>query len=339
MTDLPGAAAAYAGVALANIEREFPSGMRHTMRGPDDVLPRPRVRTPVFYGSYDWHSCVEMHWLLVRLLRTVPGAVPERRIRDALDAHFTAENFQREAAFIGNPDNRYSTRPYGWGWALMLATEVGGWDDPDGRRWAAHMRPFAETIAGNFTGWLPKATYAERHGMHGNSAFGLSRALPYAHMMAAEGRPELRDAITGAALRWFARDTGYPAEWEPSGADFISPALVEAELMARVLPAGRFPEWLAGFLPGIADGAPASLFTPATVSDPTDGFIAHLHGLNLSRAWAWRRIAEELPPGDPRIPAAREASRGHAEAGLPAATGEAYEVEHWLVAYAVLLLT
>lgn len=340
MPDLRAHAAAYADVALVNIEREFPSGMRHTMHGPDDVLPRPRVRTPVFFGSYDWHSCVEMHWLLVRLLRTVPDAVPQGRIRAALDAHFTEEGFRAEAAFIGNPDNRYSTRPYGWGWALMLADEITTWaDDPDARRWAAHLRPFADTIAANFIEWLPKATYAERQGLHGNSAFGLSRALPYARTRAAEGRPRLRDAILAAARRWFTGDTAYPAEWEPSGADFISPALVEAELMTHVLPEGHFPAWLARFLPGIAEGRPTSLFTPATVSDPTDGFIAHLHGLNLTRAWCWRRIAEELPPGDPRIPQATRAHQAHTEAGLPALDGGAYEVEHFLVAYAVLLLT
>ena len=332
-------AAAYAELAPANIEREFPNGMRHTMHTPDDVLPRPRVRTPVFFGSYDWHSCVEMHWLLVRLLRTVPDALPEARIRAALDAHFTAEGLRTEARFIGNPDNRYATRPYGWAWALMLVNEVATWDDPDARRWTERMRPFGDTIAGNFTDWLPKATYAERQGLHGNSAFGLSRALPYARSLAEGGHPGLLDAIGRAAVGWFAGDVDYPAGWEPSGADFLSPALVEAELMARLLPVGAFPGWLGRFLPAIADREPSSLFTPAYVSDATDGFIAHLHGLNLTRAWAWRRVAEELPGGDPRIDAALAALWTHADAGLPVVTGDAYEVGHFLAVYAVLLLT
>jgi hypothetical protein len=338
-TSLPAHAATYAGVALDNIEREFPSGMRHTMHAPDDILPRPRVRTPVFFGSYDWHSCVEMHWLLVRLLRAAPESVPAATIRAALDAHFTADALRTEAAYIGNPDNRYSTRPYGWGWALMLADELATWDDPDARRWTSHMRPFADTVENNFVSWLPKQTYAERQGQHGNSAFGLSRALPYARTRAAAGSPDLLDAIMDAALRWYADDADYPAAWEPSGADFISPALVEAELMSHVLPPSRFPTWLEAFLPEIADSRPPSLFTPVHVSDPTDGFIAHLHGLNLTRAWAWRRLAEELPPADPRIPPSEAAARTHAKATLPEATGTTYELDHYLAAYAVLLLT
>jgi len=332
-------AARYARVALDNIGREFPSGVYHTMTAPGDFPYRPRERTPVFFGSYDWHSCVEMHWLLVRLLRTAGDVVPEGEIRTVLDGQFTAGALLAEAEFIARPDDGRRERPYGWGWALTLVHETATWDDPDARRWATAMEPLAGTLARCFLDWLPKATYPVRHGVHANSAFGLSRALPYALARAGAGDPALADAIIGAARRWYADDAGYPGGWEPSGHDFLSPALAEAELMAQILPRDDFAAWFGGFLPGIADGEPAALFTPAVVSDPSDGQIAHLHGLNLSRAWCWRRLADTLPAGDPRTGPALAAARRHAEASLPYAVGSDYMVEHWLAAYAVLLLS
>ena len=227
-------------------------------------------------------------------------------------------------------------RPYGWGWALALAAELESWDDPDARRWAAALRPLSVTLEENFLRWLPLATYPLRTGVHTNSSFGISRALAYADL-----RPggELSRALRGAADRWFRADENYPGGWEPSGQDFLSPALCEAELMARLLPRGEYPGWLARFLPGIADGEPAALFTPAVVSDSSDGHIAHLRGLNLSRAWCWRRLAETLPGGDPRVTACVRAADVHAEASLRFVTGDDYAVEHWLAAYAVLLFS
>jgi Protein of unknown function (DUF2891) len=328
-------ASGYARVALTNIAREFPSDIRHVMRGPDDVPARPRERTPVFFGSFDWHSCVEMHWVLVRLLRIASDAVPAEEIRAALDAQFTAPGLAAEAKFMADPDHGPRQRPYGWGWALQLARELAVWDDPDARRWVGYFAPLAAVITDNFLEWFPKATYPVRYGLHPNSAFGLARALPYARANDAA----LLAGITRIALRWFAGDTDYPAAWEPSGSDFLSPALTEAELMAQLLPVGEFPAWLSRFLPGIVDGSPAALFTPVTVSDSTDGQIAHLHGLNASRAWCWRRIAEELPPGDSRVRVALDAAHRHASAALPHVTGNDYMVEHWLAAYAVLLMS
>jgi Protein of unknown function (DUF2891) len=332
-------AATYARTALDNIQREFPSDVWHRMHGPDDLPKRPRERTPVFYGSFDWHSCVEMHWLLVRLLRCMPAAVPEADIRRALDGQFTAEGLAAEARFIGHPDNGGRERPYGWGWALQLIHDVQTWDDADARRWASRFMPLAETLSRNFLDWLPKATYPIRYGVHGNSAFGFSRALPYARELARTGDSTLLDALTSKALTWFGDDVEYPARWEPSGSDFLSPALTEAELMGQLLPPGEFGGWLGAFLPGLADRQPAELFTPATVSDPSDGQIAHLHGLNASRAWCWQRIAELLPSSDSREEVALSAMRRHAAAALPHVTGGDYMVEHWLAAYAVLLMT
>jgi hypothetical protein len=326
----------YAEVALDNIGREFPSHVSSVMRGPGDFPNRPRDRNPVFWGSFDWHSCVEMFWLLVRLLKTAPEAVPERGIRQALTARLTKEALQAEADFMATQHGAAMERPYGWGWALALAHELATWDDPDARTWNASFESLASTLERDFTAWLPRATYPLRAGLHTNSAFGLSRALAYAG-----SRPdgEFGRVLRAAATRWYAADEDCPGAWEPSGQDFLSPALCEAELMASVLPPGEFPGWLERFLPGIAGGEPESLFTPVTVSDSSDGYIAHLRGLNLSRAWCWRRLAESLPEGDPRVAVAVAAARTHAEASLDHVAGDDYMVEHWLAAYAVLLFS
>ncbi len=337
-------AAAYARVAMDNIGREFPNGIYHTMSAPGDFPGRPRDRNPVFYGSYDWHSCVEMHWLLIRLLRTATDSVPAAQIRATLDRQFAPEALAAEAAYVAGPD---SPGRYGWGWALALVHEASalagpgasGPADPDAGRWAAALAPLAAAVTGRFLDWLPRATYPVRYGLHPNTAFALSRSLPHARDLAAAGDPALADAIGAATTGWYSSDADYPAAWEPSGSDFLSPALTEAELMALLLPDARFAAWLDGFLPGIARGEPAALFEPAVVSDASDGQIAHLHGLNASRAWCWRRIAESLPAGDPRIEPALAAARRHAGAALPHVVGDHYNVEHWLAAYAVLLLT
>jgi hypothetical protein len=331
-------AAGYARVALANIKREFPSGVYHSMTRPGDFPFRPRARTPAFYGSYDWHSCVEMHWVLLRLLRAAIDKVPEKEIRTALHAHFSPVALAAEAEFIASR-NGLAERPYGWGWALALVHEAESLDDADGKKWSHALKPFADTVTECFLGWLPKATYPVRYGVHENSAFGMSIALDYAEAQARIGEPALLDAITAKAYAWYGADTLYPASWEPSGFDFLSPALTEAELMARILPAAEYGAWLSMFLPGIAGGEPKAIFTPAVVSDVADGQIAHLHGLNASRAWCWRRIAESLPEGDPRAGAAVAAARAHAGAALPHVIGDDYNVEHWLACYAVLMLS
>ena len=330
-------AAGYARVALTNIEKEFPNDVRYLMKEPGDFPHRPRAITPVFFGSYDWHSCVEMHWVLVRLLRVCQDAIPSAEITDVLDRQFSSEGLEAEARFADEYRNRQ--RPYGWGWGLMLCHELTRLEYQDADRWANNFGPLAQVLTDCFLEWLPKATYPQRYGMHTNSAFGLARALPHAHELAGTGDPALLNAISASAERWYGNDAGYPAEWEPSGSDFLSPALVEAELMARLLAPADFSEWLASFLPGLADGRPVSLFTPALVSDSTDGQIAHLHGLNASRAWCWRRLAESLPDGDERVAFALAAARTHAESALPHVSGDDYMVEHWLACYAVLLLS
>jgi hypothetical protein len=328
--------AGYASVALENIGREFPAHISSTMTAPGDFPFRPRDRNPVFYGSLDWHSCVEMFWLLVRLLKSAPDDVPGEEIRDALNGRLTPEGLRAEADFMATPGGAAMERPYGWGWALALAAELEEWDDPDARRWAASLRPLSLALEGNFLRWLPRATYPLRTGVHTNGSFGISRALPYADR---QPDGDLGRALRGAADRWFLADEDYPGAWEPSGQDFLSAALCEAELMARLLPRADFPGWLGRFLPGLADGQPRALFTPAVVTDSSDGYIAHLRGLNLSRAWCWRRLAETLPGGDARVAVCTQAAQVHAEASLEYVTGDDYMVEHWLAAYAVLLFS
>jgi hypothetical protein len=279
-----------------------------------------------------------MHWVLVRLLRTLPGALPEAEIRAALDENLTGPNLSAEAATFR--DGRRPARPYGWGWALTLAYELDVWeDDADARRWSADLEPLAEAVVDAFLAWLPKSTYPSRRGEHSNTAFGLGRALGFARRRAAAGKPALLEALAEAAERWYARDADYPGAWEPDAADFLSPALAEAELVTALWPPERALPWLDAFLPGIGARRPASLFTPAFVSDDSDGQIAHLHGLNLSRAWCWRRLAELLPADDPRVPTMLDAAARHAEPELAHTSGSDYMVEHWLAAYAVLYLS
>jgi hypothetical protein len=327
----------FTGVTLRNIRREFPNDVRTRMRRPGDFPHRPKDIHPAFYGCLDWHSCIEMHWLLVRLLRTAPTAIPEQDVRTALNEHLTAAALTTETATFRT--NGGLARPYGWGWLLTLIHELATWDDPDAQRWAANAAPFGDAVADAFGRWLPNATYPIRTGAHQNGAFGLARSLPYARLRAEQGDPALLDALTGTAQRWFGADAGYPAEWEPDGADFLSPALCEAELMANLLPAAEFGPWLERFLPGIADGKPATLFAPAVTTDDSDGQLAHLHGLNLSRAWCWLRLAACLPADDARIPVVLAAAAEHADRELDHVGGGDYMVEHWLAAYAVLYLS
>jgi hypothetical protein len=332
MQELEARAEAYARVALKNIEREFPhsEGLHQSEPGP---VPRPRELHPAFYGSLDWHSCVEMHWVLVRLLRVTPDRVPEAEVRSALDTHLSAEALAAEARYFAQPDHQSSERPYGWCWALRLAAELNAFADAEAARWAKNIEPLADLFVKGLVHWLPKLTYPVRYGLHANPAFSLSLAMPFA-----QSHASFLETVKSSAKRWYGDDAAYAAEWEPSGFDFISPALTEAELMSSLLPEDEFSSWFGRFLPRIAEGEPATLFTPVEVSDPTDGHIAHLHGLNLSRAWCWRRLAAALGDGDPRVSLMLEAAEAHAEASLDEAVGSEYTIEHWLPAYAVLYL-
>jgi len=326
----------FARLAIDNITREYPNYVVYVADGPGAARTN-RELHPAFYGSFDWHSCVEMHWTLVRLMRRLPSLVPTADGRSTLSGLLTADNLAAETAFFQR--HKGFQRPYGWGWLLTLAHELERWDDVDAHSWRANLDPLVRLIEQRLIDWLPLAAYPVRYGMHSNSAFGLARSLPYATTRAEGGDAGLLGAIVDAATRWFSADRDYPAHLEPSGSDFLSPALTETELMAAVLPPDAFASWLDGFLPGLGRGEPTPLFEPAVVSDPTDGQIAHLHGLNLSRAFGWRRLTEVLPDTDDRQPPMRAAIERHADASLGEVVGSDYMIEHWLAAYAVLLLT
>lgn len=311
-----------AAIALEHVEREYPHKPDHVMDGPADAR-TPAALHPVFFGSYDWHSCVHAHWTLARLLRRFPGMPQAPAIHALLHRRLTAEGVAAECAYLARPSARGFERPYGWGWLLALAAELA--QHPE-EPWACRLAPLAEAFAARFRAFLPLATYPVRTGTHGNTAFAL--------LMAAD---VLEPAIAPFARRFYGADRDCPAWGEPGGDDFLSPTLVEAALMARLLPAAEFGPWLDAFLPRLAQGQPATLFEPATVSDRTDGKIAHLDGLNLSRALCWRRLAATLPEGDARRPALLAAAAAHLEAGLPHVAGH-YMGEHWLATFAVLAL-
>ncbi|MFO7768943.1 MAG: DUF2891 domain-containing protein [bacterium] len=328
-------ASLFAGLALESIQREYPNKLEHVMNGPEGVE-SPSELHPIFYGSFDWHSSVHGHWMLVRLMRAFPDLPEADEIRRVLGVHFTPEHVATEVAYLGQPNRASFERTYGWAWLLKLAEELRVWDDPDGDRWAETLQPLADAFVGRYMDFLPKQQYPIRRGVHPNTAFGIAFALDYAR---AAGESEFETLLLQRARDYFDSEVDYPARWEPDGDDFFSRSLVEADLMRRVLRPVGFAEWFGAFLPGIPDGEPASLLEPADVSDRSDPKIVHLDGLNLSRAWCMRGIAGALPAGDPAVPVLEASAARHARATLPHIASGNYEGEHWLASFAVYMLT
>ncbi|MBX3561418.1 MAG: DUF2891 domain-containing protein [Sphingomonas sp.] len=321
----PEIASRFAGIALGHVSKEYPHKLDHVMDGPEDVL-GPKALHPIFYGSFDWHSCVHGYWLLARLLRLYPDMPESVRIRTLLDEMIAGEKVAGELAYLDRAYTGGFERPYGWGWLLALHVELQRHD----RHWADELAPLARAFADRFHLYLPKLTYPIRVGTHFNTAFAAILALEWA----GDNDPALADLIRARAQEHFGADRGCQA-WEPGGDEFLSSALTEALLMRRALPAAAFRPWFDAFLPDLGDGLPASLFTPAFVSDRSDGKIAHLDGTNLSRAWCWRGIADALPPA--LAAKARETADAHLDASLPHVAGD-YMGEHWLATFALLAL-
>jgi Protein of unknown function (DUF2891) len=328
----PEIAARFAAIALGHVTREYPNKLDHVLTGPQD-LKSPRALHPIFCGSYDWHSCVHGHWLLARLYRRMPQLPAAGAIRALLDAQLTSEKAAGELRYLEQPATRAFERPYGWAWMLALQAELLRHESAPGRRWAATLAPLAKEFVRRFEAYLPLATYPVRAGVHSNTAFALFLARDYA---VAARNSEFAGSCADAALRWYRGDRSCPA-WEPSQDEFLSPALMEAALMADVMPKEDFAAWLAAFLPQAARGEPATLFRPATVTDRTDGKIAHLDGLNLSRAWCWRRIVADLPAADALRVRAEAAIDAHLTSALGHVAGD-YMGEHWLATFALLAL-
>lgn len=320
-------AARFAAVALGHVRREYPNKPANTLAGPADAR-TPRDLHPAFYGSFDWHSCVHAYWMLARLLKLFPAMAPASEIRALFDAQLTPAAIAGELATLQHPLAAGWERPYGWAWAIKLGVALG--DLPDHQRWHDAVAPLAALFVDRFKAFLPKALYPVRAGTHFNTAFALALVSEHA------GDPALPALLQSTALDWYGADRDCQA-WEPCGDDFLSPALIEAECMRRLLPPAQFLPWFNAFLPRLTQAEPAALFAPVSVSDRTDGKIAHLDGVNLSRAWCWRSLAAALPPGDPRRTLMQQAAELHLDAGLPHIAGD-YMGEHWLATYAVLAL-
>lgn len=331
----PAAAARFAALALKCVHQEYPNKISHTLAGDADVKP-PRALFPAFHGCYDWHSAVHGHWLLVRLLKHFPDAPFAAPARAALAQSLTKENIAGEVAYLQQPGRESFERPYGLAWLLQLSAELRSWKDPQGQEWARNLAPLEAEAAARIKRWLPDLYYPIREGEHDQTAFSFGLMWDWAGVA---GDAEMRKLLADAARRFYAADRNCPLSYEPSGQDFLSPCLAEADFMRRVLDKPAFTAWLTTFLPTIPHDAYKSWLTPAVVTNRSDPKLAHLDGLNLSRAWMLQGIALGLGAGDSRVLALGSAARSHSAAALPQVTGEHYEGGHWLGTFAVYLVT
>lgn len=331
-----------AALALACVHQEYPNKIAHTLASDADAR-APRALTPVFYGCFDWHSSVHGHWLLARVARLYPGTPLATKAEAALAKNITEARVAGEVAYLQAPGRQEFERPYGLAWLLQLAMELREWDSPHAREWAALLEPLEGEAVRRLSDWLPKLTRPIRTGEHSQTAFAFGLALDWARQAKDTAFERL---LIERSRAFHLADTACPMAYEPSGQDFVSPCLAEADLMRRVLPPAEFATWLTTFLPTIpldaARGTPgaggdASWLEPGVVLDATDGKLAHLDGLNLSRAWMLEGIASALPPYDPRLPALRAAATKHRDVGLAAVTGAHYAGGHWLGTFAVYL--
>lgn len=319
-------ASRFAAIALGHVTREFPHKLDHVLLGDEDAMP-PRLLHPIFHGSFDWHSCVHGWWTLLTLRRLYPQ-MPEAGAVEALaDATFIPAKVGGELAYLGRPLSAGFERPYGWGWLLYLHLEA---TRHHHRAWASALEPLARSFADRLRDYLAKLTYPIRVGTHFNTPFALVLAFEWAEQF----DPRLATEVRLWAEEKFAQDRDCQA-WEPGGDEFLSPALIEALCMMKILPANSFAAWFASFLPRLEELQPATLFVPATVSDRSDGKIAHLDGLNLSRAWCWLSIATSLPDRKRQI--AHATAETHLDAALPHVAGD-YMGEHWLASFALLAM-
>jgi hypothetical protein len=331
----PALAQRFADLALSCVHREYPNKIAHVMQGDADAQP-PRRLTPAFYGCYDWHSAVHGHWLLARLLRLGPEAPFADDARRALARSLSAGNIAEEVRYLEGEGRVSFERPYGLAWLMQLATELRESDDPAAREWSAALEPLESLAAERISGWLPRLTRPIRMGEHSQTAFAFGLVLDWARVA---GREEVERLVVERSRDYYEADRQCPLSYEPSGQDFLSPCLAEADLIRRILGPGEFASWLEGFLPSLPADGSGDWLEPGVVLDPTDPKLAHLDGLNLSRAWMLEGIAAGLPEGDPRIAGLRAAARIHREAGLRSVTGEHYEGGHWLGTFAVYLVT
>ncbi|QYJ01487.1 DUF2891 domain-containing protein [Thalassovita mediterranea] len=325
----------FARLALDCVHREYPNKISHVMQSDEDAR-TPRELTPAFYGCFDWHSSVHGHWLLVRTLNTAPDSTLKDEIRTKLAQSFTPENIEGELAYYQGADRASFERPYGIAWFLQLIAELEESDDPQLAEWRETLRPLEAEIVANMMDWLPKLSYPIRLGTHNQTAFAFGLMLDYARTV---GDDALEEALTDKISSFHLEDVNCPIGYEPSGEDFLSPCLMEADLMRRILEPQEFAAWLSGFLPDLPEDGSADWLAPGIVLDPSDGKLVHLDGVNLSRAWALEGMAAGLPADDPRRAGLLAAAEVHKEAGIVAVSDEHYSGSHWLASFATYLET
>ncbi len=318
---------------LENVTREFPNKMDHVLNDAGDAR-TPRAVHPIFYGSFDWHSCVHGYWLLCRLYRVFPSLPAAAAIRAVVETHFTAQHVAAELAYLRDPSRATFERPYGWAWLMMLAAELAQHTSAEGRAWSRTLAPLAAEFAQRLNAYAHAALYPVRAGTHTSTAFACILAAEYAERC---GDQALLETLRHKAQTWFAQDADCQA-WEPSGEDFLSPALTEAHCMLRLQPPAAFADWFAAFLPRFAARQPAALFRPAEVPDRRDPKFVHLDGLNLSRAWSLRALTRSFAADDPRRMVAADAAQAHLDASLPHIFDD-YVGGHWLGSFAALALS
>lgn len=329
--------AQFMNLALAGIEREYPNKPSNVLTSAADVV-SPRELHPVFYGCFDWHSSVHGHWLLVRLLKLYPQHEKALEVRQLLDRQLSAEKLLQELAYFNVKENESFERMYGWAWLLRLVIELRTWQDSDAQRWSANLQPLELRIVELVKAYLPRLTYPIRTGEHPDTGFALAQIYDYAITI---HDPDLQSSIRDFCVNKYLNDSDYPARYEPSGQDFFSTCLNEADLMRRTLNATDFARWLETFLPqlGIPNGSAQSLLSPVSVSDVTDGKLVHLAGLNFNRAWTQYGVAFALPQTDPRREVLLASARAHEKSGLEYVFSGHYEGEHWLATFAVYAMT
>jgi len=331
----PAAAQRFATLALTCVHKEYPNKIAHVLSGDADVQP-PRSLTPAFYGCYDWHSAVHAHWLLARIARRFPGSETANAARAALAVSLTPENIGPEVDYMRGQGRTSFERPYGLAWLLALAAELRSWNDPQARTWVAALSPLEAEAAARIASWLPKLHYPIRIGEHSQTAFAFGLIHDWARIA---GNSSMLALLESRGRDYYLGDRDCPLAYEPSGEDFLSPCLAEADFVRRILPATEYAAWLTGFLPRIPRTASADWLAPGVVTDRSDPKLAHIDGLNLSRAWMLEGIAAGLSKGDRRLAALAAAAMAHAAAALPAVTGEHYEGGHWLGTFATYYAT
>ncbi len=331
----PDLEARFSALALSCVDREYPNKIAHVFASDED-LGTPSQLHPAFYGCFDWHSSVHGHWMLIRLLNVgTPQADWHDEAYRKLAANFTPENIAKETAYFEHPNRRSYERPYGTAWFLQLTTELRQWDDPKAREWLDTLKPLEAVIVKQTKDWLPKLSYPIRLGTHNQSAFAFGLILDYAREA---GDKELEALLIERSTTYHLDDKNCPMAYEPSGEDFLSPCLMEADLMRRILTQAQFSRWLTDFMTIPTDGS-ADWLAPGVVKDASDGKLVHLDGVNLSRAWNMENIAAALPADDPRRAALLASAEVHKQVGLAAVTDTHYSGSHWLASFATYLMT